>query len=145
MENNELTSMNKNKEEVEYEKLKENKYSKFNLFIATMLVLLLLTSVLIYFNQSTIENNLTWEYKVIEVNAGGNNDRIGSHALNVRTINIDKSELNRLGQEGWELVSSYLEMETAYPNFGDERYVTGLQPNIRPQKVVLIFKRPLVY
>jgi len=42
-----------------------------------------------------------------------------------------------------ELVDSYLEMETVHPNFGDSRYVTGLQPNVRPQRLVLIFERPI--
>jgi hypothetical protein len=32
-------------------------------------------------------------------------------------------------------------METAHPNFGNSEYVTGLQPNIRPQRVVLVLRR----
>jgi hypothetical protein len=51
------------------------------------------------------------------------------------------SSLDRLGSEGWELVGVFLEHETAHPNFGSEGLVTGLQPNVRPQKLVCIFKR----
>jgi hypothetical protein len=38
------------------------------------------------------------------------------------------------------IVGSYLEIETAYPNFGDSKYVTGLQPNVRPQRLVLVLR-----
>lgn len=56
-------------------------------------------------------------------------------------VNPTEIALNKLGSEGWLLVISYLELETAYPNFGDYKYVTGLQPNIRPQRAILLFKR----
>lgn len=51
-------------------------------------------------------------------------------------------ELEEAGRLGWELVGVYLQQETAHPNFGNEEMVTGLQPNIRPQNLVCIFKRP---
>jgi hypothetical protein len=56
-------------------------------------------------------------------------------------VNPNEIELYKLGSEGWVLVISYLELETAYPNLGDYKYVTGLQPNIRPQRAILVFKR----
>ena len=31
--------------------------------------------------------------------------------------------------------------ETPHPNFGNSDYVTGLQPNMRPGSVTLLFKR----
>lgn len=34
------------------------------------------------------------------------------------------------------------ELETVYPNWGNEKYVTGIQPNVRTMSVVLILKRP---
>jgi hypothetical protein len=58
-------------------------------------------------------------------------------------VNPTEIALNKLGSEGWLLVISYLELETAYPNFEDYKYVTGLQPNIRPQRAILLFKRYL--
>jgi hypothetical protein len=71
------------------------------------------------------------------------NFRDGDTAFNFNTITPSDYSLTALGQEGWELVSSYLEMETAFPNFGDKQYVSGIQPNVRPQRLVLIFKRSI--
>jgi hypothetical protein len=53
------------------------------------------------------------------------------------------SSLNKFGIDGWEIATSYLETETVFPNLlasGDG--VNGLQPNVRPQRLVVIFKRP---
>jgi len=82
-----------------------------------------------------------WEYLVLPVMAEGH-ERKGADAARYASVTPSKEELNKLGKEGWELVSSYLEMETAWPNFGNDNYVIGLQPNVRPQRVVLVFKRP---
>jgi hypothetical protein len=81
-----------------------------------------------------------WEYKTVTFLTAGN-ERKGTEAFNYSSIKLDQEELAALGSGSWELVSDYLEMETAFPNFGDTQYVTGLQPNIRPQSLVLIFKR----
>ncbi|WP_081851765.1 cytochrome c [Deinococcus sp. RL] len=54
---------------------------------------------------------------------------------------IDESALTAMGKAGWELVGVVPESETVYPNFGNSGYVTGLQPNIRPASVTLLFKR----
>lgn len=82
-----------------------------------------------------------WEYMVLPVMAEGH-ERKGTDAVRFASVTPSKEELNKLGKDGWELVSSYLEMETAWPNFGNDNYVVGLQPNVRPQRVVLVFKRP---
>lgn len=84
--------------------------------------------------------NSKWEYKVVKVPTEGF-DRSGVSAAKSHTTQFDLSALEKLGEEGWELATSYLEMETSYPNFGNDSYVTGLQPNIRPQVAILIFKR----
>ena len=81
-----------------------------------------------------------FEYKVVTFFAD-TNDRSGSEALKYSSVKVDEAQLKKLGAEGWELVSTLLEMETAFPNFGDSQYVTGLQPNVRPQRAVLLFKR----
>ncbi len=81
-----------------------------------------------------------WEYTTLTLNNSGNS-RIGDGSEKYETIQFNQSEVNRLGDDGWELVSSYLEMETAFVNFGNEKYVTGLQPNTRPQRLICIFKR----
>lgn len=81
-----------------------------------------------------------WEYKTVTFLTSGN-EREGLQAFNYSSIKLDQKQLASLGGEGWELVTDYLEMETAFPNFGASNLVTGLQPNIRPQSLVLIFKR----
>lgn len=81
-----------------------------------------------------------YEYKVMEVMTESN-DRTGDGAMKFTSIKINEQQMSAMGAEGWELASTLLEMETAYPNFGKSEYVTGLQPNIRPQRAVLIFKR----
>jgi hypothetical protein len=81
-----------------------------------------------------------YEYKVIDVSSEGQ-DRTGEAAMKYTSVTPKQEELSKLGAEGWEVVASYLEMETAFPNFGNAGYVTGLQPNIRPQRAVLILRR----
>ena len=100
------------------------------------------TLVIIAFFLSSCQSNPKWEYKVLPVSADSY-ARTGADASKPTTVNPTDSELNQLGANGWELTTSYLEVETAYPNFGSETYVTGIQPNVRPQRVVLIFKRLL--
>lgn len=92
-----------------------------------------------------------WEYKVVEFTPdplsslastlAGKSSRTGTEALRPATIQIDAARLQSLGDDGWEMVGSFLEMETAFPNLGNDDYVTGLRENVRPQKAVLIFKR----
>ncbi len=83
-----------------------------------------------------------YEYKVVIV-AGSGHDRNDGDALKPSVITIDDKELSKLGGQGWEVVSSILELETAFPNLGTGSYVTGLQPNIRPQRVLLILRHRL--
>lgn len=71
-------------------------------------------------------------------------NRVDEDAIKFTSITPSELDLDELGRDGWELTSSYLEMETSFPNFGDKNYVAGIQPNIRPQRVVFIFKRPLL-
>jgi hypothetical protein len=86
--------------------------------------------------------NAKWEYKIVYAPSEGH-ERSGEGAKKYQTITIDEAELKKLGADRWELVSSFLEMETAYPNLGNSDYVVGLQPNVRPQRAVLIFKRKM--
>jgi hypothetical protein len=81
----------------------------------------------------------TYEYKIIAVASGG--ERTGDDAMKFTSVTPDEHELSKLGSLGWEVVSTYLEMETAFPNFGNAGYVTGLQPNVRPQRLVMILRR----
>jgi hypothetical protein len=81
-----------------------------------------------------------FDYKVVTL-ATESSERSGAAALKYTSVKVDEAQLASLGDEGWELVGTFLEMETAFPNFGKEEYVTGLQPNVRPQRAILIFKR----
>jgi hypothetical protein len=80
-----------------------------------------------------------WEYKVISY--AGYESRDGSGAFHFQTITPNEEDLKKLGAEGWEIATSYLEMETAFPNFGSADYHTGIKENVRPQRLVLILKR----
>ena len=77
-----------------------------------------------------------WEYKQVAAEGKTLNDFRPS----VAGVSID--ELNALGAEGWELVACYDNLETVYPNFGDDKYVTGIQPNVRTSTIFYVFKRP---
>lgn len=86
--------------------------------------------------------NDKWEYKMVSVRATEVSSEVYSKfsAKEVSLIKLE-SEVEKLGKQGWELVDSFVEDETVHPNFGNEKYVTGLQPNVRPNRVVLLFKR----
>jgi hypothetical protein len=81
-----------------------------------------------------------FEYKTVAF-ATASPERTGTAALEFASVTPEQKQLDEIGSGGWEIVASYLEMETAFPNFGDSSYVTGLQPNVRPQRLVLILKR----
>lgn len=81
-----------------------------------------------------------WEYKTLI--AWPEDLGLGNKFVN-NVIPVPAEELNKLGQEGWELVTVYTEIQTVHPNFGNDKYVTGLQPNTRTQGVFYVFKRPI--
>jgi len=89
-------------------------------------------------------NSAEWEYTSFRVFTAQVSDRNGSEAFKYSSINDAKLDdaLKEAGLGGWQVVSVALEMETAWPNFGKEDYVTGLQPNIRPQSLLVILRRP---
>ena len=80
------------------------------------------------------------EYKVITVDS--DLARTGPSAMSSFSVKVDDATLNELGMANWELVGSYVEHNTSFPNFGNDEYVTGIRPNVRPSAVVFIFKRP---
>jgi hypothetical protein len=67
--------------------------------------------------------------------------RTGDGAAKSTAIEIDETKLKEYGKNGWEVCGVFLEPETSYPNFGNESYVTGLQPNFRAQSAVILLKR----
>lgn len=104
--------------------------TKFNLLIVFIAALVL---------SSCSNREKYWEYKVIYFS--GDNARDGIDAFKYQSITPDEDDLNKFGAEGWEIATSYLEMETAFPNFGKDEYHTGIKENVRPQRLVIILKR----
>ena len=91
-----------------------------------------------------------WEYLQIDIAAVPPSEQIllGLRDDNLRklldqTVSEIDEKLNAYGKEGWELVSITTEHQTSHPNFGKEDYVSGIQPNVRPQKVIALLKRQL--
>ncbi len=83
---------------------------------------------------------VSWEYTTASIVV--TTERTGNPAAKNAYIQFDASEMTRQhGAKGWELVTCYLEMETAFPNFGDDKFVIGIKSNVRPSRLVLIFKR----
>lgn len=84
-----------------------------------------------------------WDYLTLRVLTSQQSERNGLQAMRYSSIDAENlvDQLRARGEEGWEVVGVSLEMETAWPNFGRDDYVTGLQPNIRPQSMLVILKR----
>jgi hypothetical protein len=109
-----------------------------------------LASFLLIMTSCSKPNN--WEYKTIYFDSERfdgkdkgytKTDEFFKNSVSNTYILPSDAELNKLGKDGWEIASTYLEMETVFPNLlasGDG--VAGLQPNTRPQRLVVIFKRP---
>lgn len=89
----------------------------------------------------------SWEYRTEVVSAKTSTlaDDLGGEFPKLASayFDLDDEVLSRLGAYGWELVGSEVEVETVHPNFGKGDYVTGLQPNTRPSRLILFFKRPV--
>jgi hypothetical protein len=117
----------------------KNKQTLLSIFIA----LIIFTS---------CQNKMKWEYKTVYFDAQKIESLEKSYMktsesfeqrVSSTSILPSDSSLNKFGIVGWEIATSYLEMETVFPNLlasGDG--VNGLQPNVRPQRLVVIFKRP---
>lgn len=128
-----------------FKKKPKMKIEGFNFILSVLLCISICTIlygiISIKFTQG-ITKEQKWEYKTVSVKPSSKSNKMGTGAGDFSTIELSEEQLNQLGIDGWELVSSYLEMETSYPNFADQRNVTGIKPNVRPQDVVLLFKRP---
>lgn len=117
---------------------KTEKTIRILLFLILMMVTVMTTTMILALNNSTEK----WEYKVTYLESTEIEEYTKSD-FNPKEAQLNAGMINSYGEEGWELVDTYLETETVHPNYGNDDYVTGLQPNIRPQRLVMIFKRPL--
>lgn len=77
-----------------------------------------------------------WEYKVLTMYGNA----YGEHSS--RDFEEPTDTLNKLGQEGWEVVGVYTETETAYPDFGGRNLIIHYKENVRTLCVRYILKRP---
>ena len=99
--------------------------------------ILALAVVIAAFSLSSCQGNGKWEYKIVKVaGSAGSNGNYGG-----MQFSDPSSQLNKLGEDGWEIVSTYTEVNTVHPNFGNAEYVTGLQPNTRTEVVNFVLKR----
>ena len=106
----------------------EKKHGTFLIIIGVVIALLMFWGI---FGKSSV----SYKTIVLESKSGA------LTKLDSGEIEIPESLLNEMGAQGWELVDTVTEIETVHPNFGDEQYVTGLQPNVRQRSVTLIFKK----
>ena len=77
----------------------------------------------------------SWEYKIVTYQ----NSETG--VFSTPSLNVKIEELNTLGFQGWELVSTYTVVETVNPNFGSEEVVWGIRDNTRTKSINYVFKR----
>jgi len=75
-----------------------------------------------------------YDYKVVELQAVNPEHAEGG-------LNIDSSALQKLGRQGWELVGTVTDVETSFPNFGNEEYHTGIKSNTHTRTAFLLFKK----
>jgi hypothetical protein len=92
-----------------------------------------------------------WEYTYVSVPARSARytslkaDREGHDAMSAAQIDRDKlkSLTEDMTKGGWELAGTALEIETAFPNFGKDEFVTGLRENVRPQALLMVFRKAI--
>lgn len=78
-----------------------------------------------------------WEYKTVRING----QSYGTFSS--PDFSDPSSTLNELGKEGWEVVGTYTEVNTVFPNFGEDKYVTGIRSNTATTVVNFVLKREL--
>jgi hypothetical protein len=110
-------------------------------------------AIILMYALTSCNQSQNWEYKSIYFDA----DKIASrdkaylssdetflNTVASKSVIPADSSLNKLGAEGWEIASTYLEQETVYTNLlARGKSIEGLKENMRPQRLVVIFKRPL--
>ena len=93
-------------------------------------------------NTSNNTNNqrvICWEYRVV---SNYSNNYYRDDVKSSPAFKDPERMLNEMGKEGWELVSTYTEIATAFPNFGNSDSVLGICSNTRTIIVNFVFKRP---
>ncbi|MCH5175567.1 MAG: hypothetical protein J1F40_06750 [Prevotellaceae bacterium] len=89
-----------------------------------------------------------WEYKVLKfcygnlINLAEKEERSSVHAVVRDNLIPLEDSLSVLGKDGWELISTYTTISTSFPNFGDDKYVTGIREQTATRALTAILKRP---
>lgn len=83
--------------------------------------------------------NEKWEYKIVSVKGVEESGTKGKFQSN--KFDVSDEALNLFGKDGWELVGVFDKTETVHPNYGNDQYVSGLQPNVRTAEINFVFKR----
>ena len=89
------------------------------------------------FGLSACTSNSKWEYKVVKVKGTEKEPS----KFDPNKFEVSDESLNLFGKDSWELVDVYPTTETVHPNFGNNDYVTGMQPNVRTAEICFVFKR----
>lgn len=79
--------------------------------------------------------NKQWEYRTFSINSKYHGDAQSP------TFNNPTNSLNDLGKQGWEVIGTYTEVKTCFPNFGNAEYVTGIRTNTATEVVTFVLKR----
>lgn len=88
------------------------------------------------------KQNEIWEYRVLKFGDEPQIDlTLNGSSFYPKKFDDPTAELNRLGTEGWELVSTYTTVETKFPNFGNGKYVTGIRDNTYTGQICFVLKR----
>jgi hypothetical protein len=98
-----------------------------------------------------------WEYRVVEVEPKKVAGSERWERMQPNYFGTFEHELRQLGGEGWELVSSFMDYETVYPDINAgmrERMEPQMaqrlfpemkMPNVRGAKMYFVFKRPSAF
>lgn len=112
----------------------ERKVDWLKISLAILLIICVITTIIGIFSSKVVmrvAQKQTWEYKTVIVPLSLNVYEVETAGIKYNTTESFKAQLDTLGLEGWELVSSYLETQTTNPNL--------ITKNL--QYVVLVFKR----
>ena len=79
-----------------------------------------------------------WQYKTVDVE-GVEYESYGNYFS--RDFSNSDTLLNRMGAEGWELVSCYPITETVYPDLGEQNIILHIKTNTRTRAIRYVFKK----
>ena len=86
-------------------------------------------------------NTHKYEYKIVRIPGKNICEVITGIDAFPSDFDDQTAMLNKMATQGWELDNVYTEIETAYPNFGDKHYHTGIKTNTKTRALNFIFKR----